>query len=61
MAADEFILGLLPGHTGGVTSKYDSYWAGRLEEIRAGLERAAAGLPVVVGLSDLRGAGERGS
>jgi hypothetical protein len=53
--------GLVPEHTGGVTSKYDSYWAGRLGEIRAGLQLAAAGLPVVIGLPDLRSAGERES
>ncbi len=61
MAAEEFTLGLVTEHTGGVTSKYDSYWTARLEEIRAGLERATAGLPVVIGLPDLRGAGERES
>ncbi|MGH3194543.1 MAG: DUF7664 domain-containing protein [Streptosporangiaceae bacterium] len=44
-----------------MTSKYDSYWAGRLGEIRAGVERAAAGLPAVAGLPGLRGAGERAS
>jgi hypothetical protein len=53
--------GWVPGQTGGVTSKYDSYWAARLGEIRAGAERAAAGLPAVVGLPGLRGAGERAS
>jgi hypothetical protein len=44
-----------------VTSKYDSYWAGRLGEIRAGLQLAAAGLPVGIGLPDLRSVGERES
>lgn len=44
-----------------MASKYDSYWAGRLEEIHAALERAASGFAVVVGLLGLRSAGERGS
>lgn len=53
--------GWVPVQTGGVASKYDWYWAERLAEIRAGLERAVVGVPVVVGLPGLRGAGERGS
>jgi len=48
-------------HTGGVASKYDSYWAGRLGEIRAAVERAAAGFPAVVELPGLESAGERQS
>ena len=48
-------------HTGGVASKYDSYWAGRLGEIRAAVERAAAGLPAVVELPGLCSMGERQS
>jgi len=44
-----------------VASKYDSYWARRLGEIRAAVERAAAGFPAVVELPGLRSAGERQS
>jgi hypothetical protein len=54
-------LGGLPDHTCKVTSKYDSYWAQRLEEIRAACERAVAGFPVTVGLPGLGSAGERQS
>jgi hypothetical protein len=45
----------------GVASKYDSYWAGQLAEIRAGLERAASGLPAVAELPGLTNIGERQS
>jgi len=48
-------------HAGGVASKYDSYWAGRLGEVRTAVESAVAGLPVVVTLPGLRSAGERHS
>jgi hypothetical protein len=44
-----------------VESKYDSYWAGRLGEVRAAAESAVTGLPVVVALPGLRSAGERHS
>lgn len=50
-----------PEHTCGVASKYDSYWAGRLGEIRAAVERAAGGFASVVDLPGLRSAGERRS
>jgi len=48
-------------HTGGVGSKYDSYWAGRLAVIRTAVERAASGLPAVVELAELSDIGERQS
>jgi hypothetical protein len=44
-----------------VASKYDWYWAQRLEEIRAACDRAVAGFPVTVGLPGLGSAGERQS
>ena len=52
---------MAPEHTGGMGSKYDSYWAGRLGELRAAVERAAVGLPAVVELPGLRSVGERRS
>jgi hypothetical protein len=42
-------------------SKYDSFWAGRLAEIRAAVEAAANGLPAVVELPGLSEIGERQS
>jgi hypothetical protein len=48
-------------HTGGVPSKYDAYWASRLAEIRAAVERATRGLPASVGLAGLGDIGERQS
>jgi hypothetical protein len=48
-------------HTSGVASKYDSYWAGHLAEIRAVVERAASGPPAMVELPGLTSMGERQS
>jgi hypothetical protein len=47
--------------TGGVASKYDVYWAGQLEQLRAGLRRAAAGAPVAIEVPGLRRLGARRS
>jgi hypothetical protein len=44
-----------------VASKCNSYWAGRLGEIRAAVERAASGSPAAVELPGLTSVGERGS
>jgi hypothetical protein len=44
-----------------VASKYDSYWAEHLAEIRAAVERAASGPPAMVGLAGLTNTGERQS
>jgi hypothetical protein len=44
-----------------MVSKYDAYWTGRLEDIRAAVTRAAAGAPGVVELRGLSVAGERQS
>jgi hypothetical protein len=44
-----------------VRSKYDSYWAGRLEEIRLAVELAAAGSAATVGVLGLRRLGNRQS
>jgi hypothetical protein len=44
-----------------VGSKYDSYWAGRLAEIRAAVECAANDLPAVAELPGLSDIGERQS
>jgi hypothetical protein len=52
---------LVPEQTGGVASKYDSYWARRLGEICAAVEHAAVGFPAVVELTGLSSAGERQS
>ncbi len=48
-------------HTGRVASKYDSYWASRLAQIRAAVERAAVGLPAEVQLPGLARVGQRQS
>ena len=48
-------------HTSGVGSKYESYWAGHLAEIRAAIERAASGPPAMVELAGLTSMGERQS
>ena len=42
-------------------SKYDSYWAGRLEEIRLAVELAVAGSAATVGVPGLRRMGNRQS
>lgn len=42
-------------------SKYDSYWAGRLEEIRLAVELALAGSAATVGVPGLRRLGNRQS
>jgi hypothetical protein len=44
-----------------VGSKYDWYWAQRLDEIRAACDRAVDGLPVTVGLPGLGSTGGRQS
>ena len=51
----------LPGHTGGVTSKYDRYWAACLGQIQAALGCAAGGLPAAVATPGLRDLGDRQS
>lgn len=48
-------------HTGGVASKYDLYWAGRLAEIRAAVAAAASGQRAVIRLAGLTGLGDRQS
>lgn len=47
--------------TGGVGSKYDDYWAGQLPQIRAQVQRAAAGAPAMVSVPDLTRVGARRS
>ena len=47
--------------TGGVSSKYDDYWAGQLPRIRAQLQVAADGMPASVGVPGLTRLGERNS
>jgi hypothetical protein len=47
--------------TGGVSSKYDNYWAGQLPQIRAQLPLAAGGMPVSVDVPGLARLGERHS
>jgi serine/threonine protein kinase len=42
-------------------SKYDTYWAARLDEIRDAIGRAATGVPVTVGIPGLRSLGKRQS
>ncbi len=42
-------------------SKYDSYWAGQLEEIRLAIELAAAGNAATVSVPELRRLGDRQS
>jgi hypothetical protein len=54
-------VGGMAAHTDGVTSKYDSYWAGHLEAIRAAVARAADGLPAMIELLGLSTLGERQS
>ena len=44
-----------------MTSKYDRYWAGHLDEIRDALARAAEGFPATVPTPGLRGSGGRQS
>ena len=51
----------LPGHTGGVTSKYDRYWAACLGQIQEALGRAARGLPTAVATPGLHDLGARQS
>jgi len=52
---------VVPEETGAVASKYDGYWATRLSDIRAAVERVVAGLPARVELTGLTDAGERQS
>src|SRR5439155_24933255 len=47
--------------TGAMASKYDAYWAGQLELIRAKLQGAAAGAPAVVEVPELHRLGARHS
>jgi len=47
--------------TGGVGSKYDDYWAGQPPQIRAQVQRAAAGAPAMVSVPDLTRLGARRS
>ena len=47
--------------TGGVGSKYDDYWAGQLPQIRAQVQRAAAGASAMVSVPDLTRLGARRS
>ena len=49
------------GQTGGMASKYDAYWGGQLQRIRAELQLAATGVPAVVSLPDLVRLGARQS
>ena len=42
-------------------SKYDDYWAGQLPQIRAQVQRAAAGAPAMVSVPDLTRLGARRS
>jgi hypothetical protein len=44
-----------------MVSKYDAYWAGRLEDLRAAIVRAAGGASTVVNLPGLVGGGDRRS
>jgi len=44
-----------------VGSKYDDYWAGQLPQIRAQVQRAAAGAPAMVSVPDLTRLGARRS
>ena len=44
---------------GAMASKYDLYWQGRLEEIRAAIQLAAAGAPAAVDVQGLRRLGAR--
>lgn len=46
---------------GGMTSKYDMYWAAQLDEIRAAFGPAALGVPATVGVPDLHRMGARQS
>jgi hypothetical protein len=52
---------VLPGQTDDMASKYDGYWTGQLDPIRAALRAAAAGTPAVVVLPGLRRLGARQS
>ena len=44
-----------------MASKYDAYWGGQLQRIRAELQLAATGVPAVVSLPDLVRLGARQS
>jgi hypothetical protein len=46
-------------HTGGVASKYDGYWAARLEEIQVALGDAASGSPAAITVRGLQDLGDR--